>query len=120
LLPRLERLFTGPHVVLPRLEDRGEDLQALILNELSQLGLTRRGAPYGAERAALHRLIQRSYPGNDAELRGTLASAVARASGDRITLDDLDERLEPEPNTEVLEIAQRRTRSRPAPRSRRR
>lgn len=120
LVPRLERLLAGPSIRLPGLEQRGEDLQALILTELSQLGLTRRGSPYGAERAVLHRLIQKSYSGNDAELKGILASAVARASGDRITLDDLDAVLHQEPSAEPPEVAQKRTRSRPAPRSRRR
>src|SRR5690606_31673600 len=86
LVPRLTRQLEGPLIELPTLSERGEDLQALVISELAHLGMTMRGEPLGIERAALYRLVQRSYPGNDAELRGILASAAGNCRGARITL----------------------------------
>jgi hypothetical protein len=120
LLPRLERQLQGPIVQLPTLADRGEDLQALIINELSQLGLAEQGAPYGIERAALHQLIQRDFPGNDAELRGVLTSAVGKAKGELITVAEIHSVLDLEDSVPAPIVTEKRSRSRPAPRSRRR
>ena len=120
MIRRLERELDGALIHLPTLAERAEDLQALVLNELSQLGLTRRGNPYGIDRAALYELIERPFPGNDAELKGLLAAAVGHAQGDRVELSDLralyheEESAAPPPAFEV------RSRARLAPRSRRR
>lgn len=120
LLPRLERQLVGPTVRLPTLAERGEDIQALVLNELTQLGIARRGTPYGIDRGALHRLIDSNFPGNDAELKGLLASAVGKAQGELITLRHLPGAEASEDSALPPVALQERSRSRPAPRSRRR
>ena len=61
----------------------------MIINELSQLGLLRRGSAYGIEPAALFQLIERRYPGNDDELRGLLAALSGRCQTERISAQDL-------------------------------
>lgn len=126
----LNSLLRGPEVVLPTWEERPEDLQAFVLAELSRLGLMLHGKPLGIERAALHALVQRELGGNDAELRGLLSAAAARATGQRLTLMDLlyamsgsREDLEPPPGSapaeELSTLPKRRTRMRPPPRARR-
>ena len=121
--PRAEaqRGILGAGALQPvEVADRGEDIQALIINELSQLGVTDRGTPLGIERAALYRLVQRRYPGNDAELRGLLASAAAISKGPVITLADLDALAENDDSELPPEVKETRSRARLAPRSRRR
>jgi DNA-binding NtrC family response regulator len=125
LIPRLERELAGPRVLLPSLEERPEDLQAFVLAELTRIGITERGTPWGIEKAALYELVQRDFAGNEAELRGLLLAATAEASGDRVTLADVRrvlfggeveriEDLEPE-----VSSPRRRSRMRHAPRARR-
>jgi DNA-binding NtrC family response regulator len=106
--------------VLPTLAERGEDLQALIINELVHLGITHKGDALGIEKAALYRLIQRKYPGNDAELRGILASAAGQAQGPRITLTDLEAISAVEESELPPQVAVARSRARVSPRARRR
>jgi DNA-binding NtrC family response regulator len=120
LVPRLARQLDGAVIQLPTLAERGEDLQALIINELSQLGLTERGAPFGIERAALYRLIERKYPGNDSELKGLLASAAGHAQGERVTLADLDAIGGAAESDAPPPVEAARARSRLGPRARRR
>jgi hypothetical protein len=120
LVPRLARQLDGPTVVLPTLAERGEDLQALIINELVHLGITHKGDALGIEKAALYRLIQRKYPGNDAELRGILASAAGQAQGPRITLTDLEAISAVEESELPPQVAVARSRARVSPRARRR
>lgn len=120
LVPRLARQLDGPTVVLPTLAERGEDLQALIINELAHLGITHKGDVLGIDRAALYRLIQRKYPGNDAELRGILASAAGYAQGARITLADLEAISAVEESELPPQAVVARSRARVSPRARRR
>ncbi len=79
---------------VPTLEDRGEDLAAIALYELTRLSVSLRGEPVGIDRSALRALIDFELLGNDAELRGILARALARAGeraeGENISLTDLD------------------------------
>jgi len=77
-------------IKLPPLADRAEDLQALIFEHLTRIGTSPDGEPWGIEPAALRFLLDQTWPGNDAELKGTLARAVARCRGTRVTLDDLE------------------------------
>ncbi len=114
----LERVLDGPEIRLPSLRDRGEDLQALILTELTQIGLSQKGAPLGIEKAALFRLIEREYPGNDAELNGILASAAAQTDGERVLLETLDTLLFAESQNPPPVVETRRRSQRP-PRTRR-
>lgn len=119
LVPRLKRQLQGPIIALPTLADRAEDIQALVISELAQLGLSHRGSPFGIEKAALYRVIERHYPGNDAELKGLLASIAGHATGERITLSNLNAALgqvESDVPPDVLKV---RTRSRRPPRAKR-
>ncbi len=119
LVPRLKRQLQGPVVTLPTLAERAEDIQALVISELAQLGLTHRGTPFGIEKAALYRIIQRAYPGNDAELKGLLAAIAGHAAGERITTADLDAALGAVESEPPPEVEAARTRSRLPPRTRR-
>lgn len=73
----LRQAVEGPRVQLPTLAERAEDLQGLILDEVSRLGQRLCGSALGIDRAALHSLVERPYPGNEAELRGILHAVVA-------------------------------------------
>lgn len=117
LVPRLKRQLQGPVIGLPTLADRAEDIQALVISELAQLGLTHRGSAFGIEKAALFRIIQRHYPGNDAELKGLLAAIAGHATGERITLFDLNAALGQVESDAPPEVAKTRTRSRRPPRT---
>ncbi|MBN2194844.1 MAG: hypothetical protein JW751_18655 [Polyangiaceae bacterium] len=96
-LPLARRL--GDAVVhLPSLAERGEDLRALILDELAAAGIRARGTPLGIDGQALRMLIDHDWPGNEAELRAVLASASLVAAGPLVTVGDLASsgfRLEP-------------------------
>lgn len=128
LNPRLTSKLKGDQVTLPTLRDRAEDLQALVINELSQLGMLERGTPYGIERPALVELIEREFQGNDDELRGLLAALAGICEGERITLDDLhavlksetmEENLTSDATTSDFSREKGRVRARLAPRARR-
>jgi transcriptional regulator of acetoin/glycerol metabolism len=119
LLPRLKRQLHGPIVALPTLAERAEDIQALVISELAQLGLTHRGSPFGIEKAALYRIIQRPYPGNDAELKGLLAAIAGYATAERITLEDLRQALGQDESEAPPLVTPTRARSRRPPRAKR-
>lgn len=119
LVPRLKRQLQGPLITLPTLAERAEDIQALVISELAQLGLTHRGTPFGVERAALYRIIQRTYPGNDAELKGLLAAVAGHAKDERISLEDLNAALGSVESEPPPEVEPARMRSRRPPRTRR-
>lgn len=125
----LEKLLNGPRVALPTWEERPEDLQAFVLAELTQLGLSQRGQPLGIERAALYELVQRDFAGNDAELRGILAAAAAQTDGERVSLatilkvtrreEESAELSDPAEAPPGPRAGKRRTRMQPPPRARR-
>lgn len=83
--PRL----VGPHVRVPTLEERAEDLQSLIVFELTRLGLVSTGTPLGIARPALAALLDRSWTGGELELRGILAAAAARTESGVVSLQDI-------------------------------
>lgn len=114
-----------PHVRVPTLEERAEDLQSLIVFELTRLGLVANGVPLGIERKALATLLDRSWTGGELELRGVLAAAAARARGPLVSYDDLEQALAlssetPPPELPALGHSEppARTRARRPPRSR--
>lgn len=118
----LVRQLRGPHVSLPALADRAEDLQSLVLFELAAAGLRIRGEPLGIAPTALRILTEHPWPGNDLELRALLRHAAARTTGTLVSPDDLlssglhraDAPGTPLPPPDL----QRRQRARRAPRSR--
>lgn len=89
LSKNLLRLLRGPHVTLPALADRAEDLQSLVLFELAAAGLRTRGEPLGIAPAALRILTEHTWPGNELELRALLRHAAARTAGPLVGVDDL-------------------------------
>jgi hypothetical protein len=103
-------LSQAPRVDLPTLEERPEDLNALIIFELARISLREKGHPLGIARPLLASLVERAYPGGEAELRGLLTRAVAVAEGSILqTLGPEDTAQEDDP---------KRARPRPPPRQR--
>jgi transcriptional regulator with AAA-type ATPase domain len=82
---------TLQQIRLPTLADRAEDLQALILETLTRLGVGPDGEPLGLEPAVLRMLLDHDWAGNDAELKGVLTRAASRCRGTRIGMEDLAE-----------------------------
>jgi len=116
--------LVGPHLAIPTLEERAEDLQSIILFELTRLGLVTRGAPLGIARPALSALLDRPWTGGELELRGVLAACASRTSGDLVSLRDLEQALALEGDPPELGMPgppsqpPLRTRARRPPRSR--
>ncbi len=68
----------GAPIVLPRLADRPEDIRALLTDRLAREGLRALGRPVGIEDAAFARLVERTFPGEDAELLYLVQRLVAQ------------------------------------------
>ncbi len=75
-------------VTLPTLAERGDDLAALVLAELTRASAGR-GAPLGLEPLALRQLVEHDWPGNEIELCDVLIRASAVARGKLLTAADL-------------------------------
>ncbi|MEB2312746.1 MAG: hypothetical protein OZ921_01020 [Sorangiineae bacterium] len=84
----LARCVGDALVRLPSLAERGDDLSALVLAELTRASAGR-GAPLGLEPAALRQLVEHEWLGNDAELRAVMVRAAAVTPGSRLTLEAL-------------------------------
>lgn len=110
----LDPIHVERTIRLPALAERGEDLQPLILYELTRLGLHLRGRPLGISRPTLHTLLDRPFPGNEAELFGLLAALSAFTTGDIIHAVLEQEHLSALTSFDVPE----RRRAQRAPRSR--
>jgi hypothetical protein len=89
LLARLEDACESP-IVLPHLQDRAEDLHAILVDRLAREGLRQRGAPVGIDDAAFARLAEYAFPGGHAELTTIAQRLVAAASGDVVHAADVD------------------------------
>jgi DNA-binding NtrC family response regulator len=90
LLSRALAQFLLPNVLrLPRLVERPEDLRALIMDRLCRSGVRFGGAPLGIEPQALSRLVDYTWPGNEAELRSVVERAAHAATGERVSVADL-------------------------------
>jgi hypothetical protein len=76
-------------VVLPRLQDRPDDLRAVITDRLAREGLRVLGRPVGIEPAAYARLADYPFPGDDAELSSMVQRLVAHCDGDMVRLSDV-------------------------------
>jgi hypothetical protein len=77
-------------VTLPRMADRPEDLRAIVTDRLAREGLRVRGQPVGIDHAAFARLVEYSFPGEDAELAAIVQRLVARCAGDVVRAADVD------------------------------
>jgi len=80
----------GSPIVLPRLRERAEDLRAILTDRLAREGLRLLGRPVGIEQAAYARLVEYSFPGEDAELAAIVQRLVARSTGDVVRAADVD------------------------------
>jgi two-component system nitrogen regulation response regulator NtrX len=88
----LYRLNVVP-IDVPRLEDRAEDIPALVAHFAEQLGSSAGvpGRKFAAD--AVRRLQSRPWPGNVRELRNAVERALILASGKTITAADIDHLL---------------------------
>ena len=77
-------------IVLPRLRERPEDLRAILTDRLAREGLRLRGRPVGIDHAAYARLVDYSFPGEDAELAAIVQRLVATATGDVVRVSDVE------------------------------
>jgi hypothetical protein len=77
-------------VPLPRLRDRPEDLRAILTDRLAREGLRVHGRPVGIDHAAYGRLVDHTFPGEDAELAAIVQRLVARCQGDVVRAADVD------------------------------
>jgi hypothetical protein len=77
-------------IVLPRLRHRSEDLRALLTDRLAREGLRVLGRPVGIEQAAYARLVEYTFPGEEAELALLVQRMVARCRGDLVCAADID------------------------------
>lgn len=91
LRPDLYFRLAGFTVRTPRLFERAEDIEALILQFLRELGPH---SPRRVSRAALEALQAYDWPGNARELRSLSHSAALRCSGDLLSLRAVAEALE--------------------------
>jgi len=79
------------HVALPPLAARGEDV--LLLAEHFLERFRREGAPRGLSADAERALLAYPWPGNVRELANCIERALVLARADRITPDDLPEKI---------------------------
>jgi len=86
---RLADVLGDRAVAIPTLASRGEDLRALAIHHLVEVGLAYRGKPLGIDPAALALLVEHPWPGNDIELESVLVRAALDADGDVVTKADL-------------------------------
>jgi len=93
------------HVELPPLRDRGNDILLLAQQFLEHYAgkAGKRLGPLTPEVA--QRLLSYSWPGNVRELQNAMERAVALAAFDRITVDDLPERIQRYRTQHVLPAA---------------
>ena len=78
---------------LPALREREDDVELLARHFLEEFGASRQRVPDGFDPAALQALRRYPFPGNVRELRNAIERAVAFASGPRIALQDLPDRI---------------------------
>ncbi len=74
---------------LPPLRERKGDIPLLVTHFLAEHGNSHPSERKEVAREMLERFQEYDWPGNVRELKNTINYAVAMASGDRITLDDL-------------------------------
>jgi hypothetical protein len=89
LLARFDDAYESA-ILLPRLQERAEDLRPILIDRLAREGLRQRGAPVGIDDAAFARLADYAFPGDYAELATLAQRLVAGTVGDVVHLADVD------------------------------
>lgn len=98
-------------VRLPRLDERPEDLRALMTDLLAREGLRARGDAIGIDDRAFMKIIDYAFPGGDAELLAIVRRLVATAGNDGVVREDAVERLHLDLSaSEVVETSARKIR----------
>lgn len=90
LVPELADRIGRRTLILPSLVDRPEDLRALTLERLGNIGIRLRGQPMGIEAKAMARLVEHAWPGNELELSDVLSRAAVVAKTQIVRREDLD------------------------------
>ena len=85
----LYRRLCGSRIDLPPLRDRPDDVPALALRTLEDLGDAQHAVPRGFTQAALVLLSALTWPGNLAELRRVIERVVADAPSEVIQIEHL-------------------------------
>jgi DNA-binding NtrC family response regulator len=83
LASRLADAYGAP-IALPRLQDRPEDLRAILTDRLAREGLRVLGRPVGIEPAAYARIAEHTFPGEEAELSALVQRLVARCATSQV------------------------------------
>jgi DNA-binding NtrC family response regulator/pSer/pThr/pTyr-binding forkhead associated (FHA) protein len=90
---------------VPPLRERLEDIEPLILHFTEQANKINECSVWGIDEDAMQMLVTYTWPGNVRELRNAIERAVVIAQGDRISTEDLPERVrDTEPTTQVTQV----------------
>jgi DNA-binding NtrC family response regulator len=90
---------------IPPLRERLEDIEPLIKHFTEQANKINECSVWGIDEDAMQLLVSYPWPGNVRELRNAIERAVVIAQGDRISIEDLPERVrEAEPTTQVTQV----------------
>lgn len=89
LLARLGDAGVEP-IVFPRLQNRAEDLRAMVTDALAREGLRVRGRPVGVSDRAFARLLDYAFPGEEPELFVLARRLVRRAEADVVSAEDVE------------------------------
>jgi hypothetical protein len=99
LASRLGDAIEAP-ICLPRIRERSEDVRAILTDRLAREGLRVRGTPIGLDDGAYAKMVEYTFPGEDAELSTIVQALVAGCTGDVIHAADVDRLgLEVEPES---------------------
>jgi len=89
-------------VQIPPLRERLEDIEPLIKRFIELANNANQCSVWGIDEDAVQLLVTYFWPGNVRELRNAIERAVVIAQGDRISIEDLPERVrDVEPTTQV-------------------
>ncbi len=89
LADRLGDAISSP-IEVPRLNQRAEDLRAIVNDRLAREGLRLRGTPLGIDAAAFGRLVEHPFLGEDAELAAIVQRLASTCKGDVVRVEDVD------------------------------
>lgn len=88
LLARLGDAGVEP-ITFPRLQDRAEDLRAMVTDALAREGLRVRGRPVGLSDHAFGQLLEYAFPGEEPELFVLARRLVRSAEADVVSAEDV-------------------------------